>query len=90
MTIITITDTDLINNKNFYDIDTLEFNIKNLNKKILLSTQKLTPEFCIKYILDMDIDSGSEDSYIYDIDYILYFQKHITHEEMSRMFKEIN
>ena len=58
MTIITITDTDLINNKNFYDIDILEFNIKNLNKKILLSTQKLTPEFCIKYILDMDIDSG--------------------------------
>jgi hypothetical protein len=90
MTIITITDTDLINNKNFYDIDILEFNIKNLNKKILLSTQKLTPEFCIKYILDMDIDSGSEDSYIYDIDYILYFQKHITHEEMSRMFIEIN
>ena len=80
-----LTDDDLILNKNKYSIVTLEQNIHHLNKKILLATQKLTPTFCVKYILDMDIDNGSEDSYIYDIDYILYFQKHITSKEIQEL-----
>lgn len=80
-----LTDDDLILNKNKYSIVTLEQNIHHLNKKILLATQKLTPIFCIKYVLDLDIDNGSEDSYIYDIDYILYFQKHITSKEIQEL-----
>jgi hypothetical protein len=44
---MTITNTDLLNNKNKYSIDMLEKNIKYLDEKILLATQKLTPEFCI-------------------------------------------
>ena len=51
-----LTDDDLILNK--YSIVTLEQNIQHLNKKILLATQKLTPVFCVKYILDLDIDNG--------------------------------
>jgi hypothetical protein len=80
-----LTDDQLLANPNTYSINLLELNIHNLNKKILLATQKLTAEFCIKYILDLDIDNGSEDSYIYDVDYILDFQKHLTIQE----FKEL-
>lgn len=80
-----LTDDQLLANPNKFPINILEQNIHNLNKKILLATQKLTVEFCIKYILDLDIDNGSEDSYIYDVDYILDFQKHLTRQE----FKEL-
>jgi len=80
-----VTDDQLLANPNKFPINILEQNIHNLNKKILLATQKLTVEFCIKYILDLDIDNGSEDSYIYDVDYILDFQKHLTRQE----FKEL-
>lgn len=83
-----LTDDDLLNNYCKYSIEELEKNIKNLNKKILLVTQHLTAEFCVKYILDMDIDNGSEDSYIYDIDYIIYFQRHITEYDMRFAIKQ--
>ena len=80
-----LTDDQLLANPNTYSINLLEQNIHNLNKKILLATQKLTVEFCIKYILDLDIDNGSEDSYIYDVDYILDFQKHLTRQEFNEL-----
>lgn len=80
-----LTDDQLLANPNTYSINLLELNIRNLNKKILLATQKLTAEFCIKYILDLDIDNGSEDSYIYDVDYILGFQKHLTRQEFNEL-----
>jgi len=80
-----LTDDQLLANPNTYSINLLEQNIHNLNKKILLATQKLTSEFCIKYILDLDIDNGSEDSYIYDVDYILDFQKHLTRQEFNEL-----
>ncbi len=80
-----ITNTDLLNNKYKYNIDVLEYNVENLDSKILLATQRLTPEFCIKYILDLDITSGGEESYIFDICYILQFQKHITEDELINL-----
>ena len=80
-----LTDDQLLANPNTYSINLLELNIHNLNKKILLATQKLTAEFCIKYILDLGIDNGSEDSYIYDVDYILGFQKHLTRQEFNEL-----
>ena len=44
-----VTNTDLLNNRYKYSIDILEQNIveNHLDEKILLATQKLTPEFCI-------------------------------------------
>ncbi len=80
-----VTNTDLLKNKYKYSIDILEKNIveNNLDEKILLATQKLTPEFCVKYILDLDIESGGEESYIFDVCYILEFQKHITKKELT-------
>ena len=70
---VKLSDNDLLDNTNAYSVRELEENVLSLNKKIMLATQKLTAEFCAKYILDMDIDSGSEDSYIYDPDYIMLF-----------------
>ena len=79
------TNTDLLANRNKYSVDILEKNIvkNHLDEKILLATQTLTPEFCVKYILDLDIDGGGEESYIFDVCYILGFQKHITEEELE-------
>ena len=80
-----VTNTDLLANRNKYSIDILEKNIKHLDEKMLLATQTLTPEFCVKYILDLDIEGGGEESYIFDVCYILQFQKHITEKEINRM-----
>ena len=78
---------DLLNNKFKYDISILEKNVHHLNKKILISTQKLTAHFCILYLFDTDIDSGNEDSYLFDINYILEKQPHILEEDL---YTEIN
>jgi len=72
--------------KKKYDIYTLEYNIGNLNRKVILNTQDLTAKFCIKYIFDKDIESGSEDSYIFDKNYILERQPHITEEEFDHCY----
>lgn len=80
-----VTNTDLLANRNKYSIDILEKNIKHLDEKILLSTQTLTPEFCVKYILDLDIEGGGEESYIFDVCYIVNFQKHITKKELKNL-----
>ena len=77
-----LTDDDLLNNPNHYTIDELEANIKYLTKKVMITTQRLTTEFCVKYILDVDIDDGSEDQDMYDVDYITSFQKHLNGENI--------
>ena len=61
-----------------YDITTLEYNIDRLSLRNLLKTQTLTPEFCIKYLLD-PANHGIcvEDNYISKEDILLY-QPHIT------------
>jgi len=81
-----ITNNDLRNNK--YSIKDLIENVHNLDSKTLLSTQYLDSNFCIKYILDMEIDSGDEDSYIFDINYILLFQKHLTKKELISCYQK--
>lgn len=76
--------------KKQYTLDVLERNVGKLDKKILLATQTLNAEFCIKYIWDPDIESGSEDSYIYDFDYILSFQKQLTRQQLAGAFEKNN
>ena len=76
--------------KKQYTLDVLERNVGKLDKKILLATQTLNAEFCIKYIWDPDIESGSEDSYIFDFDYILSFQKQLTREQLAGAFEKNN
>lgn len=83
-----IYDSDLLNKK--YDTQTLIKNIKNLNKKIILNTQKLTPEFCIQYIFEIDnIDDGDEDSYLFDFEHILQCQTHIKEEDLMKAYNDI-
>ena len=83
-----ISDFTLLKNK--YQIDILERNVDKLDKKIMLATQELTAEFCIKYIWDPDTDSGSEDSYIYDFDYILDFQPHLNESQLISIANNID
>jgi hypothetical protein len=71
-----LTDSDLCNET--YSLDVLKKNINNLNKKVVLSTQKLTAQFCVKYILDTAIESGNQESGVYTKDHILRLQKHIS------------
>ena len=78
---------DLLNNKFKYDINILEKNIQHLNKKILISTQKLTAKFCIMYLFYMDIKSGNENSYLFDVNYILEKQPHIIEEDLYTEIK---
>ena len=77
-----VTNRDLLNNRYKYSIDILERNIEYLEEKILVTTQKLTPEFCVKHILNLDIESGGEESYTLDVCYILLKQPHITEKEL--------
>jgi len=81
-----ISDSDLCNE--IYSINVLKKNIYNLNKKVVLSTQILTPQFCIKFILDTAIDSGSEISGVYTKEHILRKQQHITSEEFDKCYME--
>lgn len=75
---VIITNTDLRKVK--YSIDVLEANIERLNIKILLNTQKLTSDFCIKYILCGDYASCQEEMYI-SLDDILKKQPHLKKED---------
>ena len=81
-----LTDFDLFTHQFSYSVEELENNITNLSPKYLVSTQSLTAEFCIKYILDSVVDSGSEDSYIFDKNYILFMQPHITSESFDEAY----
>jgi hypothetical protein len=55
-----LSDYDLRNKK--YTIEELIENIDNLSIKILLYTQDLTPEFCMKYIVN--VQKSTEEDYI--------------------------
>ena len=62
-----------------YNIKDLEFIVKKTSTSLLaiLKTQRLTPEFCQKYILDTDFYCVSDlDNYI-SIDDIIEYQPHI-------------
>jgi hypothetical protein len=71
-----------------YTIDLLEKNITFLSIKTLLYTQDLTPEFCVKYILNDKYASCHEDTFICMGD-VLNAQKHITKKEIYEAFNEI-
>jgi hypothetical protein len=81
-----LTDSDLCNET--YSLDVLKKNINNLNKKVVLRTQKLTAQFCVKFILDTAVVSGSEASGVYSKQHILKMQPHITNEEFDKYYLE--
>lgn len=85
-----VTNTDLIYNNYKYSIEVLEQNIvKNrLDPKILVTTQKLTPEFCAKYIYYGNIEGGGEETYTLDVCYILRNQTHIIEKELTDLIND--
>ena len=76
---IQISNQDLRKKK--YSIDVLEENIDNLTNLTILRTQVLTPDFCIKYILNEEYASCVEETYICDLD-VLFHQPHITQSQL--------
>jgi hypothetical protein len=71
-----------LSKKNQYDIKILEYNASHLELRKLLTTQVLTPEFCITYILNSEKHgSCAEDDYFCDSDIFIY-QPHITKEQL--------
>lgn len=81
-----ISDSDLCNES--YSLDVLRKNINNLNKKVVLRTQKLTAQFCVKFILDTAIESGTQENGVYTKEHILIMQPHITNEEFDKCYLE--
>ena len=78
---------NMLRNKK-YNIDLLEKNINFLSIKTLLYTQDLTPEFCVKYILNEKYASCVEDTFICMGD-VLNAQKHITKKEIYEACNKI-
>lgn len=76
---IELNDQDLLNKK--YSIKLLEKNIDNLSISRVLNTQILTPEFCVKYILNDHYASCVEETYICDLD-VLHRQHHIKQSDL--------
>lgn len=83
-----ISDSDLCNTK--YSIDVLTKYFHSLNTNVVLKTQKLTAQFCVKYILDSPIEPGNKHSDYYNKTYILNCQKHISEEEFDKAYDLVN
>jgi len=81
-----LTDSDLCNET--YSLYILKKHINNLNKKVVLSTQKLTAEFCVRFILGTAIESGNQESGVYTKEHILRLQKHISSQEFDKYYLE--
>jgi len=74
-----ITNEDL--HKNTYELSELKANIYAVSLLDVLKTQKLTADFCVKYILNPNFQLTSEDEAI-TVDNVKEFQPHITKEEL--------
>lgn len=74
--------------KKKYSMEILEYNINNLQIKIILHTQKLSADFCAKYVLDEYYCTCDEDIDLISFYYVLRHQPHITEEELAIALKK--
>ena len=65
-----------------YTIEELEENVDYLELRTILAKQKITADFAIKYILNDEYHTSTEESYICDYD-VLKSQKHLTKEDLA-------
>ena len=49
----------------------------HLNMKVLVNTQKLTIDFCVKYVLNEDFAQCNEEVDLLTVDYVTYNQPHL-------------
>jgi hypothetical protein len=68
--------------KNQYDYETLKANIYVVSLVDILKTQKLTPDFCLKYILNKNFQLLDEEQLI-TIESVKKYQKHLSNIELS-------
>jgi len=78
MSIIITTD-DLY--KNQYDYETLKANIYAVSLFDILKTQRLSADFCVKYILNKDFQLLDQDKLITS-DMISQYQPHIIYDDL--------
>ena len=76
---------DLYNNK--YDRQTLKDNIYAVSLIDILKTQKIDVTFAVRYILNTNYQINDKDSII-NASIVLYYQPHITHEELQKAMDE--
>jgi hypothetical protein len=69
--------------KNQYDYETLKANIYFVSLLDILKTQKLTIEFCVKYILNTDFQMTKEEETI-SIDMVIQYQPHILETDLIK------
>lgn len=82
-----ITKEDLYNNQ--YDYESLKTNIYCVSLLDILKTQRLTSDFCVKYILNEEFQILDEDQNI-TLDTVKKYQKHITETEFINSFAKAN
>jgi hypothetical protein len=75
--------------KNQYDYITLKTNIYCVSLLDILKSQRLTSDFCVKYILNKDFQILDEDQNI-TLDIVKSYQPHIPDDEFVRSFLEAN
>jgi len=80
-----LTTEKLYNNQ--YDCKTLQENIYAVSLIIILQTQKLTADFCAKYILNEDFQFLEEDQCI-TIDMVKKYQPHITNIDLDNALRK--
>ena len=71
--------------KNQYDYETLKANIYAVSLMDILKTQRLTADFCVKYILNEDFQFLDEDQLI-TVEIIKKYQPHILDKELIKEF----
>jgi hypothetical protein len=69
-----------------YSIEELEKNIADLNMKTLVNTQKLTIDFCVKYILNEEYAQCNEEIDLLTVHYVLYKQPHLDKAELLNAY----
>ncbi len=75
--------------KNQYDYVTLKNNIYCVSLLDILKSQKLTADFCVKYILNEEFCILDEDQNI-TVDIVKKYQQHISDAELANAFKIAN
>jgi hypothetical protein len=82
-----LTNEDLYKKK--YDYETLKSNIYVVSLLDILKSQKLTSDFCVKYILNKDFQFSKEEEEI-NIETIKKYQPHLLDIDNKLLKKRIN
>ncbi len=75
--------------KNQYDYDDLKANIYAVSLLDVLKTQKLSVNFCVKYILNKDFQISDEDKLI-NMEIVKKYQQHLSEMELIETVVKLN